>query len=180
MQTKGVDISEHNGAVDFAALTQAGVKFAILRLGYGSDYTSQDDAQFAQNVRKAEAAGMPWGAYLYSYAKDASMAQSEARHALRLLQGRKPLYGVWYDVEDSQIAGADLVATCQTFCAAMEAAGAVRGHLRLPQLADHQAEQPPAGPVRQVGGPVEQRLHLPKALRHLAVHGQAGHWRPGV
>lgn len=127
MQTKGVDISEHNGAVDFAALTQAGVKFAILRLGYGSDYTSQDDAQFAQNVRKAEAAGMPWGAYLYSYAKDASMAQSEARHALRLLQGRKPLYGVWYDVEDSQIAGADLVATCQTFCAAMEAAGLYAG-----------------------------------------------------
>lgn len=51
MQTQGVDISEHNGAVDFSALTQAGVKFAILRLGYGSDYTSQDDAQFAQNVR---------------------------------------------------------------------------------------------------------------------------------
>ena len=127
MQTQGVDISEHNGAVDFAALTQAGVKFAILRLGYGSDYTSQDDAQFAQNVRKAEAAGMPWGAYLYSYAKDASMAQSEARHALRLLQGRKPLYGVWYDVEDSQIAGADLVATCQTFCAAMEVAGLYAG-----------------------------------------------------
>ena len=127
MQTQGVDISEHNGAVDFSALTQAGVKFAILRLGYGSDYTSQDDAQFAQNVRKAEAAGMPWGAYLYSYAKDASMAQSEARHALRLLQGRKPLYGVWYDVEDSQIAGADLVATCQTFCAAMEAAGLYAG-----------------------------------------------------
>ena len=127
MQTKGVDISEHNGAVDFSALTQAGVKFAILRLGYGLDYTSQDDAQFAQNVRKAEAAGMPWGAYLYSYAKDASMAQSEAQHALRLLQGRKPLYGVWYDVEDSQIAGADLVATCQTFCAAMEAAGLYAG-----------------------------------------------------
>ena len=127
MQTQGVDISEHNGAVDFSALTQAGVKFAILRLGYGSDYTSQDDAQFAQNVRKAEAAGMPWGAYLYSYAKDASMAQSEARHALRLLQGRKPLYGVWYDVEDSQIAGADLVATCQTFCAAMEATGLYAG-----------------------------------------------------
>ena len=70
---------------------------------------------------------MPWGAYLYSYAKDASMAQSEARHALRLLQGRKPLYGVWYDVEDSQIAGADLVATCQTFCAAMEVAGLYAG-----------------------------------------------------
>ena len=43
------------------------------------------------------------------------------------MQGRKPLYGVWYDVEDSQIAGADLVATCQTFCAAMEAAGLYAG-----------------------------------------------------
>ena len=88
MQTQGVDISEHNGAVDFAALTQAGVKFAILRLGYGSDYTSQDDAQFAQNVRKAEAAGMPWGAYLYSYAKDASTSYHTPYRGLRPCSSR--------------------------------------------------------------------------------------------
>ena len=68
MQKKGVDISEHNGSVDFQALKNAGVQFAILRLGYGSDYVSQDDSRFSENVRKAETAGMPWGAYLYSYA----------------------------------------------------------------------------------------------------------------
>lgn len=62
MQKKGVDISEHNGSVDFQALKNAGVQFAILRLGYGSDYVSQDDSRFSENVRKAETAGMPWGA----------------------------------------------------------------------------------------------------------------------
>ena len=127
MQKKGVDISEHNGSVDFQALKNAGVQFAIIRLGYGSDYVSQDDSRFSENVRKAETAGMPWGAYLYSYAKTAAMAQSEAQHALRLLNGKKPAYGVWFDVEDSQIANADLAATCQTFCGAMEAAGVYAG-----------------------------------------------------
>ena len=48
-QTKGVDLSEHNGNVDFAALRAAGVEFVLLRLGYGSDYAHQDDARFTEN-----------------------------------------------------------------------------------------------------------------------------------
>ena len=123
---RGIDISEFNGSVDIAAL-QGQVDFVIIRCGYGSDYANQDDPQFEANVKKCQAAGIPWGTYLYSYAKTKAMAQSEAAHTLRLLQGRRPPYGVWYDVEDSQIAGADLVATCQTFCAAMEAAGLYAG-----------------------------------------------------
>lgn len=123
MAVKGVDISEMNGSVDFAALQRAGVEFVLIRCGYGSDYRDQDDVQFLENVRKAEAAGIPWGAYLYSYALDTDMARSEARHMLRLLAGRKPAYGVWYDVEDKQQAGADLVSICEVFCKTMEAAG---------------------------------------------------------
>ena len=72
--TKGVDISEMNGSVDFAALKSAGVEFVIIRCGFGSDYINQDDKRFEENIRKAEAAGMPWGAYLYSYATTTSMA----------------------------------------------------------------------------------------------------------
>lgn len=127
MALRGVDISEHNGSVDFAALKNNGVAFVILRLGYGSDYSQQDDKRFSENVQKAEAAGLPWGAYLYSYARTAAMANSEAQHALRLLQGRKPLYGVWFDVEDAQIAQADLTVTCRTFCDTLEAAGLYAG-----------------------------------------------------
>ena len=126
-QTKGVDLSEHNGNVDFAALRAAGVEFVLLRLGYGSDYAHQDDARFTENWEKAEAAGLPWGAYLYSYATNTNMAQSEADHALRLLQGKTPLYGVWYDVEDPQISSADVVSTSRTFCSALEEAGYYTG-----------------------------------------------------
>lgn len=65
----GVDISVHNSSVDFSALKEAGIEFVIIRCGYGSDYTEQDDTRFAENVAKADAAGMPWGTYIYSYAK---------------------------------------------------------------------------------------------------------------
>lgn len=123
MAVKGVDISTHNGSVDFQALKNAGIEFVIIRCGYGSDYTNQDDARFSENVRKAETAGMPWGVYLYSYATTTAKAQSEAQHVLRLLNGKKPLYGVWYDVEDPQLSGVDVVATSETFCQAIEAAG---------------------------------------------------------
>lgn len=127
MAVKGVDISEHNGSVNFSALKSAGIQFVIIRCGYGSDYTNQDDKRYAENVQKAEAAGIPWGVYLYSYAKTAAMAKSEAQHVIRLLAGKKPLYGVWYDVEDPQLSGVDVVTTSKTFCDAIEAAGLYAG-----------------------------------------------------
>lgn len=123
MAVKGVDISEHNGSVDFTALKKAGVEFVIIRCGFGSDYLKQDDSRFSENVRKADTAGMPWGVYLYSYATNTSMAKSEAKHTLRLLNGRKPAYGVWYDVEDPGQANADLVSICETYCNEIEKAG---------------------------------------------------------
>ncbi len=119
----GIDISEFNGDVDIAAL-KGKVDFIIIRCGYGSDFVSQDDVQFAANVEKCEAAGIPYGVYLYSYAQNAAMAGSEAAHTLRLLRGKRPLYGVWYDVEDSSLPEGDvLIDNCITYCDAIEKAG---------------------------------------------------------
>lgn len=99
-KTKGVDISEFNGNVDFSKLKAAGYTFVMIRLGYGSNLTSQDDAKFEANVKKAEAAGMPWGAYLYSYALNTTSAQSEVNHTLRLLKGKKPTLPIAFDLEE--------------------------------------------------------------------------------
>ena len=121
--------------------------------------------------------GCPGGCYLYSYAVDRDMARSEAAHTLRLLGGRKPPYGVWYDVEDPSQAGADLVGICEAYCGAVEAAGLYVGDLLHGVLAQREAEQLPPGPVRQVGGPVEQHLRLPEALRDMAVHRPVVHRR---
>lgn len=120
---KGIDISEFNGDVDLAGL-KGQIEFVIIRCGYGGDYTNQDDPQFENNVRKCEAAGIPWGTYLYSYAKDTFMAQSEAAHTLRLLKGKHPQYGVWYDVEDSTLpTGEALIDNVVTYCQAIQQAG---------------------------------------------------------
>lgn len=127
MAVKGVDISEFNGSVDFSALKNAGVHYVIIRTGFGSDYPGQQDKRFAENVRKADAAGMPWGVYHYAYAKDRQGGIDEAKHCLRLLNGRKPLYGVWYDMEDNSTLGGDLLGAAQGFCDTMEAAGLYAG-----------------------------------------------------
>lgn len=127
MAVKGVDISEFNGSVDFSTLQSAGVKYAIIRTGFGSDYPGQQDKRFSENARKADAAGMPWGAYHYAYAKTRQGGIDEAKHCLRLLNGRKPLYGVWYDMEDNSTLGGDLLGAAQGFCDTMEAAGLYAG-----------------------------------------------------
>ena len=97
---KGVDISAHNGDVDMNKLKEAGFTFVMIRLGYGSDYTSQDDIWFERNVQKAEAAGLDWGAYLYSYALTVDGVYGEINHTLRLLEGKHPTMPIAFDMED--------------------------------------------------------------------------------
>ena len=96
---KGIDISHHN-TVDWEAAKQAGLKFAMLRCGYGSDLKEQDDRNFEANVEACDRLGIPWGAYLYSYALNTENAKSELAHLLRLLKGKKPLFPVAIDMED--------------------------------------------------------------------------------
>ena len=55
-----------------------------VRCGFGSDFRDQDDAQFKRNADECVRLGIPFGAYLYSYAKGAAQAMSEADHAIRL------------------------------------------------------------------------------------------------
>lgn len=121
---RGIDVSEHNGAVDFAAL-RGKIDFAVLRCGYGGDYSFQDDEKFLQNALECERLDIPYGAYLYAYARNIDMAKNEAVHTLRLLRGRNIRFGVWYDVEDPAIlaCGGGLPNLCRAYCAALREAG---------------------------------------------------------
>lgn len=141
----GIDISEFNGSVDIAAM-KGKVDFVIIRCGYGGDYESQDDSMYRENVRKCQQAGMPFGVYLYSYARNTQMAKNEAQHTLRLLKGLVPLYGVWYDVEDSTLpSGEALIDNCLAYCGEIRGAGYycgiysslywMQGRLESPRLA---------------------------------------------
>ena len=82
---KGVDISSNNGKVSIEKIKTAGYDFVMIRAGFGEDIAEQDDTRWEENVRKCEEAGVPWGAYFYSYACSEASARSELAHILRLL-----------------------------------------------------------------------------------------------
>lgn len=146
-QSFGIDVSAHQGKIDWAKVKAAGVDFAIIRCGYGSDYSSQDDAQFLANVKGAMGNGIAIGVYLYSYAYTTSMAQSEANHVLRLLDkaGLDPsdlALPVYYDLENEvdgkpgvkaeddkvhYVSNSMLASIAETFADAVSAKGFVPG-----------------------------------------------------
>lgn len=125
----GIDVSYANGRLDWSKM-KGKIDFAILRCGFGGDYTNQDDSQFLNNIKGCESCGIPYGVYLYSYATSVEKAKSEAAHALRLLKGHKPDYPVFLDLEEKQIANvgkAKILEIAKTFCDAIEKAGYTYG-----------------------------------------------------
>lgn len=78
----GIDVSEHNGVVNWPAAKKAGIGFAVIRIGYG---TTHIDNQWEQNIRGALAQGIPVGIYHFSYALTAAGAKAEADFVLSLL-----------------------------------------------------------------------------------------------
>ena len=101
MTKKVIDVSHHNGTIDWESVKASGIDGAIIRCGFGSDIASQDDTQWERNADECTRLGIPFGVYLYSYATTDSMAKSEAEHVLRLIKGYKLSYPVYYDLEEN-------------------------------------------------------------------------------
>lgn len=127
MERKVIDISVHNGDIDFKKV-KSHVDGVIIRCGYGSDIKSQDDKKWKQNVEGCIDNGIPFGVYIYSYAKTNEMAISEAEHVIRLVKPYKDKlsYPVYYDLEeDGTQKGA--VERARTFAKVLTDAGYVVG-----------------------------------------------------
>ena len=97
----GIDVSKHNGKINWQKVKDSGIDFAIIRLGYGQDLVEQDDTMFKYNIDECKRLGIPYGVYIYSYALNVENALSEADHVLRLIKGYNPTFGIWYDLEDA-------------------------------------------------------------------------------
>ena len=122
----GVDVSTFQGFIDWEKAKADGVTFAILRVGYGSDLLSQDDDTWETNADNCEKLGIPYGAYLYSYANTTQKVSSEISHTLRLLAGHRLSLPVFYDMEDgvqSVLPASTLCDFANQYCAGITAAG---------------------------------------------------------
>lgn len=104
MSTTGIDVSRHQGSIDWAKVKASGVQFAILRAGYGK-VISQRDSMFEANYRGCKSNNIPVGAYWYSYAKSVDEAKQEAKIFLEVLSGKQFEFPVYFDIEEkSQLA----------------------------------------------------------------------------
>ena len=98
MTLKGIDVSEHQGHIDWAKVAKDGVQFAIIRAGYGREL-KQKDKQFERNYAGAKATGIKVGAYWYSYADSVKRAEDEAKTCLKVLEGKTFELPVFFDQE---------------------------------------------------------------------------------
>ena len=129
----GVDVSDHQGAIDWQAVAADGIDFAFVRVG-NRGYTEGGlsvDARFTENVNGAQAAGLETGAYSFSQAVNVDEALEEADLVLAQLDGRTLELPVAFDHEPvsdpngraNNLDSATLTACAQAFCERLEAAG---------------------------------------------------------
>lgn len=127
MQRKGIDVSTWQGDINWNKVKADGIEFAMLRSSFGKEnHDKQTDNKFWQNYRNAKAAGVPIGAYHYSYATTVEDAKKEADFFLSIVKGCQFEYPIAFDIEDpSQMyLGKDRITDIiMTFCERVQAAG---------------------------------------------------------
>lgn len=97
----GVDVSDHNSVIDWQAVYDSGVRFAMIRVGYRG-YTKgalYADTFFEENVNAARELGIKIGTYFFSQAISVNEAVEEAKYTLELLDGLELDFPVGYDWE---------------------------------------------------------------------------------
>ncbi len=122
---KGIDVSVHNGDIDWSKVKADGIDFAILRAGYGK-LAKQKDAKFEDNYKGAKAAGIPVGAYWYSYATTPDEAKLEAEVCVSILKGKQFEFPIFFDQEEKttlDTGKANCSEMIRAFCDVLEANG---------------------------------------------------------
>ena len=59
--TKLIDVSAHNGIIDWAKVKKSGIDGVIIRTGFGQEHASQIDTRFEANYKGCKAVGLPVG-----------------------------------------------------------------------------------------------------------------------
>ena len=130
----GVDVSEHQGYVDWQALKDSGFEFAFIRLGYrgyGQEGRICLDREFHRNIQNAQTAGFDVGVYFFAQAVNEEEALEEANFVLQNLEGYTLQLPVVYDPESilddeartDNVSGEQFTKNTEVFCSAVADAG---------------------------------------------------------
>lgn len=127
---KGIDVSAHQGNINWDAVKASGIEFAIIRIAYGQNTV---DSKAIRNIEECIRVGMPFGVYTYSYALNVNSAINEANLVIKTLAPykNKIKFPVIIDMEDADHykqrhgmpSNETLVAICEKECLMFENAG---------------------------------------------------------
>lgn len=97
----GIDVSSHQGDIDWIDVKNSGIEFAMLRIGYGhnNDRKINIDDKFWQNYNKAKEVGIKIGAYFYSAATELWEAEEQANWIINTLNGIELDLPIAFDFE---------------------------------------------------------------------------------
>ena len=93
--SKIIDISHHQGLINWGKVKASGIDFAVIRAGYGT----ATDKQFINNIKNALDSGVPCGIYWFSYALNEACAVEEAQFCYDLIKLYKINLPVFFDFE---------------------------------------------------------------------------------
>ncbi|MEE0465049.1 MAG: RICIN domain-containing protein, partial [Lachnospiraceae bacterium] len=104
----GIDVSYHNGTIDWQKVKDDNISYAIIRSGYRTEKTEGKrnigkDVKFEENVANASKVGMEYGVYFYSTAVTIEEANEEADAIIAALKGKNPSRGVYIDIESTVV-----------------------------------------------------------------------------
>lgn len=97
----GIDVSKWQGDIDFEKVKESGCEFVMMRLGYQKGLGGEMvlDPYYKENIRKATAANLKVGVYVYTYAKDEKEAVSQAKWVIDNIGSYDLELGISYDWE---------------------------------------------------------------------------------
>lgn len=112
---RGIDVSKHQGAIDWAQVAADGVEFAFIRVGnrgYGTGAVVLDE-RFAENITGAVSNGIKAGVYFFSQAITEAEALEEAQFVLTAIAPYRVECPVIFDVEKVGVSDARMNALSQ-------------------------------------------------------------------
>lgn len=130
----GIDVSVHQGTIDWEAVARDGIDFAMVRVGYRGylDGALHEDVNARANIEGALAAGLDVGVYIFSQALTPEEAAEEADFIIDYISGydiSMPVVFDWETVEDPEARTTEprgremLTELALAFCRRVDAAG---------------------------------------------------------
>ena len=127
----GVDVSFYQGEIDWQAVKDAGVTFAMIRCGYrgATEGGIYEDETARRNIEDALDAGLSVGVYFFSQSLGAREAAEEAEFVIDLIEDYEitmPVAFDWEPLDDTRTDDVDkeaLTASAVVFCEMVKDAG---------------------------------------------------------